>query len=1102
MNLNHDLGKIDTFLTIDTTAAPPLGGLTNSLQVLGNGAVYLPYGTTLQRPANSQGMIRYNTDLSVLEYNNGTAWFGAGGSVTSVALTSDSTTSSALTIVSGSPITGSGTIHLALGAELVGLAGLAATGLLVRTGTGTYTEATITGTAGNITLSNGNGVAGNPTINLATVTQGATGTSFVKVQLDTFGRVINNTAVVAADITGALTYTPVNKAGDSMASAANLTFSGGGTVTGLPTPVNASDAAPKSYVDASASGITIQSAVEAASTAALTVTYTAGTADANSGLGIGAILTNAGAQAIFSIDGYAAAVNARVLIKNQATATQNGIYTVTNVGSVSTNWVLTRATDYNNSVAGQVHSGDFVWVSEGSTQANTGWVETGIGTYSPGDITIIGTNNITFAQFSGAGTYAGTTNQITLTGTVFSLSTTIVTPGAFTASPASANVVLSPTGTGVVTIGPATLGSLNNMTVGATVASTGAFTTLGATSTVTLSPASANVVLSPTGTGVVTINPATLGSIDNVNVGATTAGTGRFTTVQSTVATGTAPFTVTSTTPVTNLSIGGNAATATTATNANNIAITAVTTNAAFYLTFVSASTGTLALDVDTGLTFNPSTNILTTTGFAGTLNGTVGAVTPASGAFTTLAASSTVSGTGFSTYLASPPAIGGTVAAAGAFTTLTGTGTISLSPASLNVTISPTGTGTVTISPVGALTINPTAASTINNTSIGVTVAAAGAFTTLSATTTVSGVGFSTYLASPPAIGGTAPAAGAFTTLSATGALTFNTTTNNQSHTTTGAGTITITSATTGNINGMNIGATAAGTGAFTTLSASSTVTGVGFSTYLASPPAIGGTVAAAGAFTTLSASSTVTLSPASANVAISPTGTGTVTVSPAGTLTLGTLAATTTLLGNLSAISSNQTITLSPTGTGTVAISPVGALTVNPTAASTINNTSIGVTTPLAGSFTALSSNTSVNIGNGFFTTLGDARQSVYVLRNITTTATPTLLYLNGSSTLLVLRNNSVYTFSILVAGRRTDAVGDGAGYRIEGAIRQDTTAASTTLIGAVSQYILGETTAAWNATVTADVTNGSLNITVTGEAAKTIRWVATVTTCEVTN
>jgi hypothetical protein len=76
------------------------------------------------------------------------------------------------------------------------------------------------------------------------------------------------------------------------------------------------------------------------------------------------------------------------------------------------------------------------------------------------------------------------------------------------------------------------------------------------------------------------------------------------------------------------------------------------------------------------------------------------------------------------------------------------------------------------------------------------------GAFTTLSASSTVSGVGFSNYLASPPAIGGTAAAAGAFTTLSASGA-----------------------------------------------------VSGVGFSNYLASPPAIGGTAAAAGTFTTLTA-------------------------------------------------------------------------------------------------------------------------------------------------------------------------------------------------------------------------------------------------------
>jgi len=72
-------------------------------------------------------------------------------------------------------------------------------------------------------------------------------------------------------------------------------------------------------------------------------------------------------------------------------------------------------------------------------------------------------------------------------------------------------------------------------------------------------------------------------------------------------------------------------------------------------------------------LTFNGTT--LTAAGLAGPFNGTVGATTANTGAFTTLSASSTVSGTGFSTYLASPPAIGTTAAAAGAFTTLSATG-------------------------------------------------------------------------------------------------------------------------------------------------------------------------------------------------------------------------------------------------------------------------------------------------------------------------------------------------------------------------------------------------------------------------------------------
>lgn len=71
-------------------------------------------------------------------------------------------------------------------------------------------------------------------------------------------------------------------------------------------------------------------------------------------------------------------------------------------------------------------------------------------------------------------------------------------------------------------------GSINGTSVGATTPSTGAFTTLSASNSVTLSPASHNVVLSPTGTGVVTINPATLGTLDKVTVGGTTPAAGTF----------------------------------------------------------------------------------------------------------------------------------------------------------------------------------------------------------------------------------------------------------------------------------------------------------------------------------------------------------------------------------------------------------------------------------------------------------------------------------------------------------------------------------------------------------------------------------------------
>jgi hypothetical protein len=137
-----------------------------------------------------------------------------------------------------------------------------------------------------------------------------------------------------------------------------------------------------------------------------------------------------------------------------------------------------------------------------------------------------------------------------------------------------------------------------------------------------------------------------------------------------------------------------------------------------------------------------------------------------------------------------------------------------------------------------------------------------------------------------------------------------------------------------------------------------------------------------------------------------------------------------------------------------------------------------------------------------NGSFAAPGDAQHGVYVLRNVTTGATPTALFLDGAAQSLVFPINSVATFDILVTARRTDAVGGGAGYRFVGAIKKDDTVASTTFVGTPSKTILGETDVLWDVNVTANTVNGSLTVTVTGEAAKTIRWVATVMTTEVTN
>jgi hypothetical protein len=123
--------------------------------------------------------------------------------------------------------------------------------------------------------------------------------------------------------------------------------------------------------------------------------------------------------------------------------------------------------------------------------------------------------------------------------------TSLTATGAISFSPANANVTISPTGTGSVTINPATTGSINNTNIGSSIPATGAFTTLSANGIVNFNSNNANITISPTGSGVLTIGSGAPGNIDNVSVGATTASTGRFTTVSMTGAPGGATSAVT-----------------------------------------------------------------------------------------------------------------------------------------------------------------------------------------------------------------------------------------------------------------------------------------------------------------------------------------------------------------------------------------------------------------------------------------------------------------------------------------------------------------------------------------------------------------------------
>lgn len=156
---------------------------------------------------------------------------------------------------------------------------------------------------------------------------------------------------------------------------------GGNKITNLGTPVSSTDAANKGYVDAAAAGIDWKASVRAATTASGTLS----SAYANGSV----------------VDGVTLVTGDRILIKNQGTASENGIYTVNASGSP------TRATDADS--ASEVTPGMAAFVEEGTVNADSGWLLTNNGAIT------LGTTSLVFVQFTGGTAYTAGAG-LTLTG--------------------------------------------------------------------------------------------------------------------------------------------------------------------------------------------------------------------------------------------------------------------------------------------------------------------------------------------------------------------------------------------------------------------------------------------------------------------------------------------------------------------------------------------------------------------------------------------------------------------------------------------------------------------------------------------------------------